>query len=748
MKWPTGLDYTEIVQSPQTAFENADLRTALPECRPPNSGIPYGRSGNFATVFKLKSPSGNWAVKCFTREPQDSSERYAAISECLSKLCSPYMVDFSYLHRGIRFCGQWYPVVKMQWADGDPLDVYVRKNLANSQVLADLAVKWAQMVQALERSSIAHGDLQHGNVLVVNSRLKLVDYDGMFVPTLAGRRSNELGQPNYQHPHRTEADFGPYLDKFSAWVIYVSLVALSLYPHLWQTFRGGDDCLLFRKQDFENPEGSPLFKTLEHCNSQQLRDLVEFFKVALFSLPSDVPGFDNVVETQTVIGESATRSAIPNWLQDHIEPKPTRLRQEPATPNSSDQSWVLDFISPAEPGPRFVSNIILQRILLYACLAGALSSALLSSFGTALVAFVLLIFTTVASIRRYRKEPAVELRQESQALVHKLERELVSIREVLSELDVKKHDLRIAESQHVETLMKEIQTVFDDEKKQRDSLDRTTRQATVAALQAKQRIDQAEAAEIKQIQSTLGNSVSNLTQQLNRSAYAESVERSSTLQKKQQEYVQHQLEHIEIEGAIPGIGGFLTSNLEAAGIRTAADCFRLTYVKVSGVGPRRVAAILAWWHGLETRARLTMPSTLSAHEETTIKSKYEAQRTQLQGQLLSAEQALKTAQTAVQQKHANSRAPFDSQIALEKSKQSVELQRIATESRKRQESLYEAVRRTKQKANDAVNEAQKDEPGHRQMLKALQWKLAKAKMQRGRFEMVTFRRYIRRVAIG
>src|ERR1035437_6340519 len=118
MAWPSGLDYTEVIQSPRTVFENPDLRSAIPECRPPLSGIPYGRSGNFATVFKLQSLTGVWAVKCFTREPHDSKDRYAAISDCLSKLRSPFMVDFTYIQHGIRVRGQWYPVVKMQWAEG------------------------------------------------------------------------------------------------------------------------------------------------------------------------------------------------------------------------------------------------------------------------------------------------------------------------------------------------------------------------------------------------------------------------------------------------------------------------------------------------------------------------------------------------------------------------------------------------------------------------------------------------------
>ena len=58
------------------------------------------------------------------------------------------------------------------------------------------------------RREVAHGDLQHGNVLLVpgasaNSlAVKLIDYDGMCVPALAGSKSGEVGHPAYQHPQR------------------------------------------------------------------------------------------------------------------------------------------------------------------------------------------------------------------------------------------------------------------------------------------------------------------------------------------------------------------------------------------------------------------------------------------------------------------------------------------------------------------------------------------------------------------
>lgn len=259
MSWPSPNDYNETIQSPRNAFEDVALRSCVPEYN--QLGLPKPRSGQFAVAYKLQAPAGNWAVKCFTTPPPaDSEQRYAAIGAYLSQQNSPYMVDFTYLQRGIRIQNQWYPVVKMEWAEGDPLHVYVQKNLRNAQALTNLAVQWVEMIQFLHRAHIAHGDLQHGNVLVVHSSLKLVDYDGMFVPALAGKHGTELGQRNYQHPRRSESDFGPYLDNFSGWVIYVSLVALSIYPNLWQTFKGGDDCLLFRRQDFEDPDHSGLLK--------------------------------------------------------------------------------------------------------------------------------------------------------------------------------------------------------------------------------------------------------------------------------------------------------------------------------------------------------------------------------------------------------------------------------------------------------------------------------------------------------
>lgn len=748
MAWPSPNDYNEHIQSPRNVFEDAVLRSCLPECN--QLGLPKPRSGAFAVAYKLQSPSGNWAVKCFTRQPpDDSQERYAAIGAYLSQQRCPYIMDFTYLQRGIRIRGEWYPVVKMQWAEGDPLHVYVQKSLGNSRVLTSLAVQWVQMIQALQQAHIAHGDLQHGNILVVNSALKLVDYDGMFVPTLAGRRSAEVGQPNYQHPQRNALDFGPYLDNFSSWVIYVSLVALSLYPNLWQTFRGGDDCLLFRRRDFEDPDHSGLLKSLEHCHSPQLRSLVEFFKVILYSSPRDVPNFENVPPVATSESPGVPPPSIPSWLQDHVAFQTRQARPQQQTVPSSDPSWVLDFVTPATAPPEFDTEVVLVRLLLYTCVFGAISALF---FGWTALAFMLAFGfagTVIACIRQYRSEPVVHSRAQSNGALREVEHELESARGEIEAADVRKRRVRSDEAEQVGKLTKEIQNVLADEKKQRDSSDRALRQATASALQQKQRLDQHEANELNHLQGTLGASVSSLAQQLSQLQQAEAAERLTTLKTRQEQHVQNRLQSLLLApGTIPGIGAYVINNLIASGIRTAADCIRLTYFKVPSVGQHRASAILAWRQSFENTARRTMPTALTHTEDNAITAKYAASRTQVQFQLSNAQVSLATQQASIQQRYAADRIPFDSQIAIENAKKSAEMEGIHADSKRRQEILQTAILRAHQNAAQSVGEIEKPLGAQRKAMQAVQWRVAKARLENEKFHSITFPRYMRRVAFG
>ncbi len=289
--WPSMSDYQEAVQNPKTAFSDRELRSGTPIADA--LGLPKPITGGFASVYQMKCGNHKWAVRCFLRYHEDTEQRYALIGKHLKQARLPYTAEFHYLRDGIWIKGQWYPVLKMEWVEGDPLNVYVEKNLGDAKALQDLAGEFAQMVAKLRGCRIAHGDLQHGNILVVNGGLRLVDYDGMYVPSLAGMPSHELGHPNYQHPKRSDAHFGLYLDAFSSWVIYVSIMALSIRPDLWSVSGSGDERLLFASQDFKNPDFSPVLRAMERSGSEELRSMAAALRVVLSAPdPTVIPAVD------------------------------------------------------------------------------------------------------------------------------------------------------------------------------------------------------------------------------------------------------------------------------------------------------------------------------------------------------------------------------------------------------------------------------------------------------------------------
>jgi hypothetical protein len=242
----------------------------------------------------------------------------------------PYTVTFDFLKSGIQVRGEWLPALKMEWVDGPSFDDYLVANVANSEKLGCLAEKFVTMMDDLRKDGIAHGDLQHGNIIVWRDELRLVDYDGMFVPAMHGSEANELGHRNYQHPARAARHFGPYLDNFSAWIIYASIRALQIDSRLLHQLGGGDDCLLFRQTDFFDPLHSAAFAAFERHENVEMNQLGRFIRAQLNKDPADVPhlqlpapvGSDSDLEliaseTPTLrSGARLIRGPLPDWLEN------------------------------------------------------------------------------------------------------------------------------------------------------------------------------------------------------------------------------------------------------------------------------------------------------------------------------------------------------------------------------------------------------------------------------------------------
>ena len=270
--WPISNKYQMAVQHPEMAFQDQELK--IGQVAVQSNGLPMLSSGKYACVFKVTSGLRSYAVRCFLTEVKDQHRRYDMLSSHLKQFRLHSLVGFFYIPQGILVEGNWYPILKMDWDSGKPLDAFIGQNIHKPNVIKNLAANWRGVQAGLRGAYMAHGDLQHGNIQVATTgEITLVDYDCMYIPGFKGEISPEGGHKNYQHPQRTD-QYGEWLDNFSALVIYLSLLGLAADPSLWGRFYNEDN-LILKEEDFRNPSQSPCFGQLKSSPDPVVRTLAK-----------------------------------------------------------------------------------------------------------------------------------------------------------------------------------------------------------------------------------------------------------------------------------------------------------------------------------------------------------------------------------------------------------------------------------------------------------------------------------------
>jgi hypothetical protein len=295
-------DYHEAIENLRLNVSDEELRGGEVEVGP--MGLPNCYSGNFAYVYKVHCPATEctWAVKCFTRDVPGLRDRYREIASYLERVELPYFVDFRYVEPGIRVAGEWRPFLKMRWVEGWRLDRLIAKLLDQPKKLGRLLEFWVRLAGRLRRAGIAHGDLQHQHVFFTPGTqsgqlsLKLIDYDGMYVPGLAGSPPTQVGHAAFQHPQsQISGAYGPEADRFSHLVVYCTLrCLLTGGRELWERYYN-EDTLLMAPQDLAAPEQSPLFRELWRSPDAGAGRIVGHLILAAKGTPGDVPDLDHLV---------------------------------------------------------------------------------------------------------------------------------------------------------------------------------------------------------------------------------------------------------------------------------------------------------------------------------------------------------------------------------------------------------------------------------------------------------------------
>ena len=265
MQYPLISEYVKAIQNAGDNLEQLAHLTPVQD----DHGEPYRSSGAFAVVFKMldKSTGKYYALKCFTEEQHGRADAYRQIADELDLLDSPYITSVKYMEKELFVDSQCeedeFPILLMDWVDGETMEAYIAANYRNQSAMSLLCYRFGRMAAWLRSQSFAHGDVKPDNIIIrPDGSLTLVDYDGMFVPSMKGSQSPTIGTRDFCHPLRTMDDFDETIDDFSLASIALSLKAISMKSTLLDIY-GASDRLLFSEKDYRTPSNSKVISALQ-----------------------------------------------------------------------------------------------------------------------------------------------------------------------------------------------------------------------------------------------------------------------------------------------------------------------------------------------------------------------------------------------------------------------------------------------------------------------------------------------------
>ncbi len=281
--WPSGQDYEQSFQILKMSINHSlgkiDQWEVVKNSR--TTGWYVYASGNYGSIYKVKADDSKYyAIKCFTRKSGSLSDRYTKISNFLSTKASnmDFLVHFRYYEEGIKTRKNpafFFPLLKMEWIDGVTLNNFVKMNIGSPRVLKSISENLLLSVSKLQKVGAAHGDLSGDNIIIgTKGEIRLVDYDGIYIPDFKGKRATEMGHADFQHPKRTGETFASSLDNFSALIIRLSLLTLAEKPEMWEKYNQNDpDCLILRKKDFLDLNNSEAYGVMMKTRNKSVKRL-------------------------------------------------------------------------------------------------------------------------------------------------------------------------------------------------------------------------------------------------------------------------------------------------------------------------------------------------------------------------------------------------------------------------------------------------------------------------------------------
>lgn len=253
MRYPTIAQYIESISNPDGLFETlCDVQLMRWYDNEPIYTV-----GGFGVVFKVNIGGRPFAMKCFTRHQPGRIAAYERIVQTIrEEVPNEHLADLDILDGEITVFDEAdtphkYPVVMMEWIDGEPLTVAIDRAARSHDVgrLEQLADGFDRMALWLLCRPFAHGDIKPDNIIVRpdGASLVLIDYDGIYTQGMKGECARETGTDGFRHPRRNETSYGKYIDDYPIALLSLSLRAIASDVTLYDKFHVPDR-LLFDPQ--------------------------------------------------------------------------------------------------------------------------------------------------------------------------------------------------------------------------------------------------------------------------------------------------------------------------------------------------------------------------------------------------------------------------------------------------------------------------------------------------------------------
>lgn len=316
--YPTTAQYIESLSNAQELLSTLDDLSLATD----HFGEPIYSAGGFGVVFKALRGNRELAIKCFTCHQAGRAAAYTEIEEALNSARSPHIADFRYIDGEITIFdasdhAALYPTLCMEWIDGPTLTQAVSSAAlhGDKERLSRLADGFDRMALWLLDQNFAHGDIKPDNIMVrdKDGTLVLIDYDGIFLPTMTGERERESGTEGFRHPTRQAMHYDKAIDHYPIALLSLSLRALALDPTLWQRFHSPDK-LIFGPADILN-------HSCEAYNSLRTSTIANNPLYTMLSSPNGhIEGLASAIAQQfEPTTPNVTNSAQYDFLGDPIE---------------------------------------------------------------------------------------------------------------------------------------------------------------------------------------------------------------------------------------------------------------------------------------------------------------------------------------------------------------------------------------------------------------------------------------------